>query len=1022
MKREAHFPATRSALTALASLALSAHAVAQGAGDQILDGIGETALISRYALNGDVRDWSRNNLHGEIRGGLPSFEDSEQFGKVLSLPEASGAHVTLPKKTLLGTDSLSVSAWVYLRKSVPGARLFDFSSDARNYFHAQPGDAENPGFKAVIAADKSTISTSAGATIKAKEWTHFAVVLDAPAQTLTTYLNGKQVGQVTDLKWSIADVLNEEAPKKNSLYLGRSRDRNGACLDAQLHDFRLYRIPLSPKQVVRIRENALSGEDSSVVDADKDLAEKRRNTPAPFASELVAVPDIEVETRVGILPELPRSISATFRPGSKRHNVRVIWPSPTDNQAVRKAGSYTLTGRVAGTKFQPTVTVKVVPAPAKAAPNPERSIEPFPLGRVALTPDSQGRETKFIENRNKFVNALAETNPDDFLFMFRNAFGQKQPEGATPLGVWDSQETKLRGHASGHYLTAIAQAYASSSYDPKLQAKFADKMEYLVETLYDLAQLSGQPKTAGGEHQAEPSKVPPGPGKKDFSSELSADGIRTDYWNWGKGFISAYPPDQFIMLEHGASYGGQNTQIWAPYYTLHKIIAGLLDCYEIGGNKKALAVAEGMGDWVYGRLREVPTETRIKMWNSYIAGEYGGMNEVMARLHRLTGKERFLEGARLFDNIDFFFGDAKHSHGLAKNVDTIRGKHANQHIPQITGALETYRGTDKAEYYHVAEHFWDMATHAYMYAIGGVAGAGNPANAECFTAEPDSLFENGFAGGGQNETCATYNMLKLSRELFMYDQTAEYMDYYEQALYNHILASVAEDSPANTYHVPLNPGSKKGFGNADMHGFTCCNGTAIESSTKLQDSIYFKSADNKALYVNLYVPSKLDWSERGITLEQKTSFPYEDRTQLIVHGSGGFDLRVRVPRWAKQGFEVQINGKAQSVEARPGSYLSLKREWQDGDKVTLSMPFDFHLSMVMDQPNIAAIFYGPVLLTAEEPGPRTEWRKITLDGKNLANSFKGDRAKLRFEAEGVKFKPFFDTYDRNSVYLEVNFK
>ncbi|MCF7730651.1 MAG: glycoside hydrolase family 127 protein [Akkermansiaceae bacterium] len=1016
MKRKSHLSATL-ALSAVAGLALPAHA--EGTGDQILDGIGETALIARYVFNGDVRDWSRNNLHGEVRGGTSNFEKSEQFGKVLSLPADNGTHVTLPNKTLLGTDSLSVSGWVHLRSNIPGARLFDFGSDARNCFYALSGDADSGGFKAVIAANDSAFHTPAAPAIKTKQWTHFAVVLDAPAQTLTTYLDGKQIHRVADVKWNAADILNDDSPDANLVYLGRSRDTNGACLDAQLHDFRIYRTPLSAKQVARIRTNVLTGEDSGVVEAD-DRPDKNRDVPAPFASELVAVPDIDVETQVGILPELPRHIPAHFRQGSPRHEVRVIWPAPTDNQPVRKAGSYTVTGRVAGTRFEPTATVKVVTA--KAAPNPERNIGTFPLGRVLLTPDSQGRETKFIENRNKFVDGLAKTNPDDFLYMFRNTFGQQQPAGATPLGVWDSQETKLRGHASGHYLTAIAQACASSGYDPKLQAEFADKMEYLIDTLDDLAQMSGRPRKDGGEHQADPSKVPPGPGKKDFDSDLSVDGIRTDYWNWGKGFISAYPPDQFIMLEHGASYGGQNSQIWAPYYTLHKIIAGLLDCYEVGGNRKALAVAEGMGDWVYDRLREVPTGTRIKMWNSYIAGEYGGMNEVMARLHRLTGQARFLECARLFDNIEFFFGDVGHSHGLAKNVDTIRGKHANQHIPQITGALETYRSTHDAEYHHVAEHFWNMATHDYMYAIGGVAGAANPANAECFTAQPDSLYKNGFATGGQNETCATYNLLKLSRELFMYDQTADYMDYYEQALYNHILASVAEDNPGNTYHVPLNPGSKKGFGNADMHGFTCCNGTAIESNTKLQDSIYFKSADNKMLYVNLYVPSKLDWRERAITLEQSTSFPYEDHTQLTVHGSGGFDLRVRVPRWAGQGFEVGINGKAQDVEAKPGSYLSLKREWQDGDKVTLRMPFDFHLSMVMDQPNIAAIFYGPVLLAAEEPEPRTEWRKITLDGENLANSFAGDPAKLRFEAGGVKFKPFFDTYDRNSVYLDVAFK
>ena len=170
-----------------------------------------------------------------------------------------------------------------------------------------------------------------------------------------------------------------------------------------------------------------------------------------------------------------------------------------------------------------------------------------------------------------------------------------------------------------------------------------------------------------------------------------------------------------------------------------------------------------MGLWVHARLEKVPTETRISMWNRYIAGEYGGMNEVMARLYRVTGNKQFLQCAQLFDNIEFFFGNADHDHGLAKNVDTLHGLHANQHIPQITGALETYKGTRNLEYYRVAENFWDICTNSYMYSIGGVAGASTPKNAECFTAKPNTLFTNGFAKGGQNETCGTYNLLKLSR-------------------------------------------------------------------------------------------------------------------------------------------------------------------------------------------------------------------------------------------------------------------
>jgi DUF1680 family protein len=325
-------------------------------------------------------------------------------------------------------------------------------------------------------------------------------------------------------------------------------------------------------------------------------------------------------------------------------------------------------------------------------------------------------------------------------------------------------------------------------------------------------------------------------------------------------------------------------------------------------------------------------------------------------------------------------------------------------------------------YYLIASNFWDIVNRGYMYSIGGVAGARTPNNAECFTAQPDSLWQNGFAPGGQNETCATYNLLKLDRQLFMYDQTAKYMDHYEQALYNHILASVAEADAGNTYHVPLNPGAQKRFGNADMNGFTCCNGTALESNTKLQDSIYFRGADNRALYVNLFVPSTLTWKARDVVIQQVTDFPYADTTKLVVKGSGRFDLKVRVPHWATRGFFVKINGRDEAVKAEPGSYLTLTRQWRANDTVELRMPFGFRMDPVMDQPNVASLFYGPVLLAAEEAGPRTDWRQITLDAADIGKSLSGDPAALRFTAGDATFKPFFESYGRHSVYLHVTLK
>jgi DUF1680 family protein len=998
-------------------------ASAQSGGDQILDGIGETALVARYTLNGNAEDRSRNTYNATLHGDGTAFVEDAQFGKVLSLPGESGGYLQIPGQALIGLDSVSVAGWIFVRSAAPWQRFFDFGLNTTSNFFCTPmGDDAAEGYRARITTsgwNEEQGPVSQG--IVTNRWVHLAIVLDAAQRTLSTFMDGVRVGQATNVTLNLEHVLDQNAAPANHLYIGKSQYDTDSDLNAMIHDFRIYSIALTDQQVATIRNNALSGGPTAApakeTSDESKLSGLAETTSRSIALVLVSVPDVTAETTVGVLPRLPRTIPAVYTNDVKGPDVLVIRPSPRDNHQVLETGTYTVTGTVPGTKFEPkaTVTVKA----AAAVPAPHRNLEAFPLGQVLLDQDDEHHDTQFIKNRDKFIRTLAETNPDRFLFNFRDAFGVKQPDGVQPLSGWDSETTRLRGHASGHYLSAIAQAYASTTYDANLHSNFLQKMNYMIDTLYGLSQKSGKPAKDGGEFNADPTSVPPGPGRTNYDSDLSAQGIRTDYWNWGKGFISAYPPDQFIMLEHGANYGGRNNQIWAPYYTLHKILAGLLDCYEVGGNQKALEIAQGMGNWVYQRLKIVPAARRTSMWNRYIAGEYGGMNEVMARLYRITGDKQYLECAKLFDNTEFFFGNAGHTHGLAMNVDTLRGRHANQHIPQITGALETYRDTQDIQYYEVADNFWDICTRSYMYSIGGVAGASKPNNAECFTAEPDSLFENGFARGGQNETCATYNMLKLSRQLFMFDEEAKYMDYYEQALYNDILASVAENNPGNTYHIPLNPGARKQFGNAEMGGFTCCNGTALESNTKLQDSIYFKSTDNAALYVNLYVPSTLTWKERNVVVKQRTDFPYADTTKLTLTGSGDFDINVRVPKWATRGFFVKINGQEQSVDAVPGTYLTLHKTWQDNDTIELRMPFHFYLSRVMDQPNIASIFYGPVLLAAQESGPRSDWRPVSLNADDIGKSITGDPGTLQFSVNGVAFKPFYASYGRYSVYLNV---
>jgi DUF1680 family protein len=771
-----------------------------------------------------------------------------------------------------------------------------------------------------------------------------------------------------------------------------------------------------------IRKNADGEENQIMVNETDQLTDSlprfSDNVPQLYNSFLLEVPAIEVTTQVGTLPRLPREVPGIYQEGVEGPPVRVLWPTPTDNKDVMNTGSYTLTGTVAGSSIQPIARITVKDDTPSAYPS--QTLGTFHLSQVRLNPDKKGRSTKFQNHHDKFVQTLAKTDPDAFLYMFRDAFGQPQPKSVTPLGVWDAQEIKLRGHATGHYLSGIAQAYASTGYDPDLQANFGEKMNYLVEVLYELSQLSGTPETPGGVAVEDPTEVPPGPEKTNYASDLRTDSIRTDYWNWGKGYISAYPPDQFIMLEQGAVYGRETEHIWAPYYTLHKILAGLMDVYEISGNEKALKIAQGMGDWVHSRLSQLSTETLVSMWNRYIAGEYGGMNEAMARLSRLTEEEKYLETARLFDNIRVFYGGADRTHGLAKNVDLFRGLHANQHIPQMMGALEVYRTSGKPVYYDIASNFWHKAINDYSYSIGGVAGAHDPKNPECFPAQPASLYKNGLSMHGQNETCATYNLLKLTRNLFLFNQQPQLMDYYERGLYNHILASVAEHSPANTYHVPLFPGAAKEFSNAEMTGFTCCNGTALESATKLQNSIYLRSLDQKALYINLFIPSTLSWSKKQIKVTQKTDFPYDDEVQILINGKGQFDLNIRIPEWATQGVIANINGESVNTSnEQSGTYLTLSSNWNDGDIITLQIPFSFHLEPLMDQQNVASLFYGPILLACQEDGPRTDWRKIKLDAKDIGRTISGKPDQLTFHIGEALFKPFYETYGHHSVYLDV---
>jgi DUF1680 family protein len=571
-------------------------------------------------------------------------------------------------------------------------------------------------------------------------------------------------------------------------------------------------------------------------------------------------------------------------------------------------------------------------------------VEPFANHQVTLAP------SLFTANRDRIL-AFATAYPADRMLAVFRANAGLDTLGAAPPGGWETADGNLRGHYAGHFVSCLALAYAGSG-----DQIYRDKLDYLVAAL-------GQCQDALAGAASHP------------------------------GYLAAYPEAQFALLEQFATY----PTIWAPWYTCHMIMRGLLNAYQLAGNEQALRIVLGMADWAYSRLGHLPRAQLDRMWKIYIAGEYNAMAAVMADLYAITGNQNYLVTAKCFDNTDLF-------QATVRNQDMLNGKHANQHIPQFLGYLEIFDQTNEPDYYTAAANFWDMVVPHRIYTDGGMAGSGEIFGARDVIAATIQT--------ANAETCPCYNMLKLSRNLFFHNPDPKYMQYYERALFGQILASrqnvSSTTSPLLTYFVPMNPGARRGYGNLG----TCCGGTGLESHTKFQDSIYFRSVDASTLYVNLYIASTLRWPEKGFTIEQSTNYPTDPAgtTTLTVHGSGPLDLKLRVPYWVHNGYTVQVNGVEQALDAVAGRYTTLSRTWADGDTIAISMPFSLRVEKALDDPATQSVAYGPVPLVTRSAATSYRqfsfYRDFTLDGE-LSHSVQPAGAPMSFTTNGYPVVPFY---------------
>jgi len=507
------------------------------------------------------------------------------------------------------------------------------------------------------------------------------------------------------------------------------------------------------------------------------------------------------------------------------------------------------------------------------------NVRPFPLKQVRL---SDGPCKDAMEADRKYLRSLA---PDRLLHTFRINAGF--PSSAEPLGGWEKPDIEIRGHyAGGHYLSACALMYASTG-DEDLK-KNADLV---------VAELG-----------------------------RCQDALKN-------GYLSAFPVEFFDRLR-------ERQNVWVPFYTYHKIMAGMLDMYVHAGNEQGLHIAEKMADWTDQYTASLSYEHMQRV----LGTEYGGMGESLANLYAITGKQQYLRIAQRFDKKAFF-------EPLAAHRDELQGLHANTHIPQVIAAARLYELTGDRHYRDIAEYFWDEVVSERSYCTGGTS------NHEHWNTVPGKLAQE--LSSETAEDCCAYNMMKLTRHLFGWSPDARLMDYYERLMFNHRLGTINSDG-AMMYFLSLTSGAWKTYG-TQLDSFWCCTGTGSEEYAKLGDTIYFH--DDDSLYVNLYIASQLEWPEKGVSVRQETRFPEQEGTTISIAAKAPVQMGInlRIPCWAKGG-SVKVNGTALPAFSSPSSYLSLNRVWKNGDKIELSLPMDLHVAPMPDDEHLQAVMYGPLVL------------------------------------------------------------
>jgi DUF1680 family protein len=561
---------------------------------------------------------------------------------------------------------------------------------------------------------------------------------------------------------------------------------------------------------------------------------------------------------------------------------------------------------------------------------PVFKIIPYPFQNVKLN------KSVFRSAMELNREYLYEISEERLLYSFMINAGIET--NAEPLGGWERPDCKLRGHFLGHFLSACARYFAIEN-DKVLK----EKADRIIDSLAHCQEKLG-----------------------------------------GR-YLSAFPESEFDLLEKNEDH-----DVWAPYYTIHKIMQGLLDCYLLCGNHKALEIVKKMVDYIIDRFSKLSfwkIDGILRCTRVNPKNEFGGMSDVLHKLYLATGEDKHQEIAHLFDRPYFL-------ENLKNGKDILTNLHANTHLPIVIGAAVHYETTGDINYKISVENFYSCLT-GRTYVNGNSSGpAAQPDGGTSDKSEHWSEYEKLFATltGGECESCCAHNTQKVLGRLLQWTGEAVYGDHIERLMYNSVLNATSRKNGMTQYHQPLGIAAQKKFG-SKYDDFWCCTGTGVEAMSELSKDIYYHNEEE--LFVNLYISSSVHWQEKGLLLEQKTDFPVSDKSTMILklEKPASFTIKLRVGYWMRQGLKVRINGEPVPIECKAPVFVTINRLWSDNDRIEIEMPMDLHIHRMPDNKDVGAIMFGPIVLaalTGHEP-------EINLDEQNLNTMIKrNSRNSLQF--------------------------